>query len=162
MGKMTDAIKSLIGATPLEKVPVLLSSDVRLEEGPLCRVGQTQWLPRDVAQQCVRQGAGTILAACSVLKKFRGIQVSSTLLPLPRAEAEKLEAEGFLKIVETEEQLAIHRAAWTAHAEVWRDRRDRYRQMLAEADTFMRQADKDNREAPVIDWQKGSVAQPAA
>lgn len=144
----------------LSIVPVYFLVDMDLTSGKAVRAGQVEFIPHADASYCAQSRVGLIYAACSVMKRCRGIDPSGAIVPLPPEDAERLEAEGSIKILRDDAEVQRHKDIWAAHQQRFLELRNKVRAMHQEADRLGRDISRSTF-LPEFDWDKGESASAA-
>lgn len=151
----------------LSKVPVRLIADTTLPSGRVEYAGHTIWLDRSTAESVEMRRLGTVLAAVSVLRACATpngtLTVDSAIATVPLGVAERLEAEGAVKILRDDRMIEIHRAAWAACAEEQKRAVAHARQLSREAQEAGKKASSLTAFRPSsIDWDAPLAKAPAS
>jgi hypothetical protein len=159
----TNAARRAFAGDALSTVPVRFATDARLPDETSVAAGQVAWLARKDADDAERQRLGRIEAACSILRTCRAanggvLYVDAQIGVMPFSHAERLEAEGSVKILRTDRMVAIHRAAWQQSAKAQGEALERSRQLNREAVQFAKRAERSSAWIPSIDWDADPVA----
>ena len=140
----------------LSRVPLYARTDITLPDQSVVAAGNVAWMSPDEARSCEDRRLGTVLAACSVLKPCRapngGLVLSDAqIAAFPSEHAERLEREGFVRVLRTDADVEAHRDGWRRHTE-------QTKALVAKARELQRQSDEAAREAsrasrlPTFSW----------